>query len=146
MSALRKHTVVFAALAGMLTVSQSPAASAADGAYASAQAAAGEQVYRQHCARCHGAQLQGQASPPLVGEKFARTLTADPVTAPQLYEFITSHMPRNQPGILGDGDFLAAFAFLLSRNGYPSGDQPLRKETLGNVKLLPYPGPAQRSQ
>jgi len=114
---------------------------AESGHYTAAQAEAGHGVYAAHCAVCHGARLQGGPGPALIGAKFARSLESDPITGPQLYEFITSHMPAGEPGSLGDREFLQAFAYLLAANGYPAGDAPLTKRTLGETKLLPYPGP-----
>ena len=115
------------------------------GAFTKAQADAGSRVYTSHCARCHGARLEGGMGPPLAGEAFVRTLDVDSTTAPQLYDFITSHMPRHQAGILTDQQYLRAFAFILSANGYPSGQKALTKQTLNTVELRPYPGRGGRS-
>ena len=129
--------LLFGAAAAMTgVVAQQPRA----GSYTSEQATAGRQVYQSHCARCHGARLDGGASGPAVtGEAFARALDVGPMSAPQLYDFITSHMPRAQPGSLTDEQFLQAFAFLLSANGYPTGETPLTKRTLSTMALRPYP-------
>src|SRR5205085_6530422 len=42
-------------------------------AFTQAQVSAGSQAYRQHCASCHGAKLEGlQLAPGLTGERFDR--------------------------------------------------------------------------
>jgi polar amino acid transport system substrate-binding protein len=119
-----------------------PPPAAEKGGYSAAQAETGKTVYATHCARCHGAALKGGAAPALIGEPFARSLDVDHMTAPQLYDFITSHMPRNEPGFLSDAQYLAALAYLLSANGYPSGGTPLAKETLRSLALRPHPARA----
>ena len=136
------HIAIALLIAGMVAVA--PIAHAADeGHYTAAQAQAGRTVYATNCALCHGANLQGGSAPVLVGGKFTKSLQSDPMTAPQLYEFITSHMPGGEPGVLGDAQFLQVFAFVLSMNGHPAGDRPLSRQTLGEVKLLPNPGAKQ---
>ena len=139
-SAAARIATAAALLVGAMTFTPG-ARGAENGHYTAAQAEAGHAVYTAHCAMCHGARLQGGSGPPLIGAKFAHSLESDPITGPQLYEFITSHMPAGEPGVLGDAQFLQAFAYLLAVNGYPAGDAPLSKRTLGETKLLPYPGP-----
>ena len=49
-----------------------------DGAYTQEQAKRGEAAYREHCARCHGADLtSGDAVPPLVGTDFLSPLECE---------------------------------------------------------------------
>ena len=119
-----------------------PAAAVAHGDYTKAQAQAGRQLFARHCSQCHGAQLQGQAGPPLKGPAFAANLRFSKMSAQQLYDFMKSQMPANNPGSLSERQYLEALAFILSQNGYPSGPHPLSPKTVGRVKLLPYPGGA----
>jgi mono/diheme cytochrome c family protein len=114
---------------------------AASGDYTTSQAAAGAQVYQQHCIQCHGASLQGNAGPALSGQAFAASLRFGKLTAQQLFDFIKTQMPADAPGSLTDQQYLDAMAFILSRNGYPAGSTLLNESTLGSVRLLPYPGP-----
>lgn len=108
--------------------------------YSQSQASAGQQIYTQHCAACHGSQLQGGAGPALAGPKFADNLSYSKMTAKQLFDFIKSQMPNDAPGSLSDRQYLDVFAYILSKNGYPAGLTALSEKTLGQIKLLPYPG------
>jgi len=128
--------VALALLALALATAASPVRAAERGMYTAGQAQAGRAVYASHCAQCHGAGMQGGTGPALVGEPFERSLAHDHLSAPQLFDFITSHMPAGEPGLLADKQYLQAFAHLLARNGYPAGDTPLTKANLGRVKLL----------
>lgn len=120
-------------------------AAASQGDYTKAQAQAGAQIFRRHCSQCHGSQLQGQAGPALKGSAFAANLRFSKMSARQLYDFVKTQMPANNPGSLSVRQYLEALAFILSQNGYPSGPHPLSAKTVGKVKLLPYPGGKQHS-
>lgn len=136
------RTVVLLALAVALLAAR--ATSAADrGDYTRAQAAQGELVYVQHCARCHGAQLEGAAAPTLAGGAFGESLkTGKMASAQDLYHFISTAMPLAAPGSLSPEEYRELLAFILSRNGYPAGDAELTADRLEQIALLPYPGNA----
>jgi len=87
--------------------------------FSEAQVRAGEAVFAEHCARCHGAQLQG--SPPLVGSGFAVQYGS----AWELYQYTRQTMPQDAPGSLDDRRYLEAIAYVLHANGYPVGEQRL---------------------
>lgn len=134
----------YGSLAGalLLLVTNAPAAFAATdaGDYTEAQTNKGAQVYSQFCSSCHGASLQGQAGPALAGQAFAKSLNFSKMSATQLYHFISSQMPANEPGGLSQDQYEKVLAYILSKNGYPSGQTPLSENTLSKVDLLPYPG------
>ena len=113
---------------------------AATGDYTQQQAAAGHQVFMQHCAKCHGGQLQGKAGPPLAGSKFASNLAYSKMSAQQLFTFMKTQMPADAPASLSKQQYLEALSYILSKNGYPQGATPLSEKTLHHIKLLPYPG------
>lgn len=115
-------------------------AAAPTGDYTQAQAQAGKQVYASTCAACHGSNLKGQSGPALAGKAFASNLEYSKMTATQLFDFTKRHMPKNAPGSLSDDQYRQVFAYILSQNGYPAGQQQLSASTIGNVNLLPYPG------
>jgi mono/diheme cytochrome c family protein len=127
-------------LALILTAAGTGRLAAATGDYTQDQAAAGQQVFTQYCAKCHGAQLAGQAGPPLAGPKFAANLRYSKMSAQQMFTFIKTQMPADKPASLSTQQYLRALAYILSKNGYPAGSTPLSEKTLGQVKLLPYPG------
>jgi mono/diheme cytochrome c family protein len=122
------------------TAAVAPAIAVARGDYAASQANAGQQLFAQHCAKCHGSNLEGEAGPPLAGPKFASNLAYSKISAPQLFDFIETQMPADAPGSLTKQQYEQAFAYILSRNGYPAGATPLNEATIGRIKLLPYPG------
>jgi len=112
----------FAAVVAAASTSAAPAATT--GYFSAAQSARGETVYTAHCATCHGATLSGQAGPALTGTAFQAYLTGSK-TAYGLYDFTAKQMPADKPGSLSQADYLAVTAFILARNGYPSGTAPL---------------------
>src|SRR5262245_3450176 len=91
------------------------------GAYADAQAAGGEAVYKQYCAICHNETLGGGASqgaPPLKGEKFMENWREDNLES--LYTKIRTTMPRRDPKSLSEAETLQLVAFILRSNEFPS--------------------------
>jgi len=113
---------------------------ATPGDYTQQQAAAGRQVFNQHCAKCHGSNLQGQSGPPLAGSKFKSNLEYSKMSAQQIFAFIKTQMPYDAPGSLSKKQYLRALAYILSKNNYPQGSRQLSEKILPSVKLLPYPG------
>ena len=90
------------------------------GVFGEEQALEGEAAFATHCAGCHGAELQGGFGPALV--------PLDPwqfTDAPlaQLFDFMRTAMPFDDPGSLEDESYLAILAFVLRENGYPLGDE-----------------------
>jgi len=122
------------------------AAAATSGDYTAQQAQAGQKVFQNNCVACHGANLQGGAGPALKGRPFESSLKYSNMSAKQLFNFISKRMPKSNPGSLSEKQYREVLAYLLSENGFPAGDQPLRKDTLGNVKLVPFPKKKASSQ
>jgi mono/diheme cytochrome c family protein len=91
--------------------------------YTSAQAAAGATVYTQSCAMCHGAGLEGQAGPALMGQSF--TPPDKHKTVGSTFHVITTKMPLGQPGSLSHTQYEDVMAYILSKNGYPAGGAAL---------------------
>jgi alcohol dehydrogenase (cytochrome c) len=103
------------------------------GSYTNAQAAQGATIYTQHCAVCHGANLQGEAGTPLTGPTFWHAYGAG--TAAQLYDFLSRQMPLDAPGSLNPQQYLDVTAFILERNGLSPGEEPLSTASLSQVRL-----------
>jgi len=103
------------------------------GSYTSAQAAQGGSVYAESCASCHGANLQGEAAPPLIGQTLKAAYGTG--TAAQLYDFISRQMPQNAPGSLSERQYLDVTAYILAQNGVPAGTAALGIESLSQVRL-----------
>jgi alcohol dehydrogenase (cytochrome c) len=103
------------------------------GGYTSAQASRGATVYTQYCTLCHGANLQGESGPALSGQVLRAAYGGG--TAAQLYDFISRQMPQNNPASLSQQQYLDVTAYVLSRNGFPSGNTPLTTASLSQVRM-----------
>jgi hypothetical protein len=107
-----------------------------DGVYTEKQAARGEAVYATTCAHCHeGADVDG---PPLTGDPFIDRWRED--TLDSLHTFVSTKMPRDEPGKLGPAVYLDLVAFLLQHNSYPAGSQELAANDLGNIQFVGHDG------
>lgn len=113
------------ALTGILCVAMAAGAGAATppALYTSSQATAGATVYAQNCATCHGAQLQGQAGPALLGQNFAAS--TNHYTVGVIFSEIAQQMPAGNPGSLSHTQYENVMAYILSENGYPAGGSAL---------------------
>lgn len=134
---------------GSLVVAQTEPArpSQWDGVFTDAQADRGRAVYVQHCARCHGADLQGlpQAvrfpgqsprTPALVGDEFTANWVG--MTLGDLFERTRVSMPQSNPGSLSPRQNADILAFILRFAGYAAGESelPPRKNDLDRVDFL----------
>jgi alcohol dehydrogenase (cytochrome c) len=119
------------------------AESIGDAPYTAEQVTAGAAVYAQHCAVCHGAQLQGVAAPAMAGPAFARTKP----TLAQLHTVVTKNMPLTAPGTLAAADYAAIMAYMLSyecvkpsgegKTPFPTGDISALKPITFGAKVCP---------
>lgn len=129
------RTTAVTAIAAMFVVLAAGSLRAASPAYYTrAQAASGAAVYSASCQQCHGVRLQGQSAPALTGSTF-QSYVGKSGTAASLYDFISRQMPADHPGSLTQQQYLDVTAFILSRNGYPAGRDPLTKANLAQVQL-----------
>lgn len=113
-------------LAALLLASLVPvSAQADDGIYSMAQAARGEALYHEHCAACHGGQLQGKPAAALTGEAFRGRWEDGKHTLDDLYYIIRSLMPNNAPGSLSKAQYADVVAYILKVNKYPAGESEL---------------------
>lgn len=95
------------------------------GVYTAAQASKGEQVYMAFCVSCHPT---GTYSAPAFRQKWNGHLLSE------LYSFVTTQMPKEQPGTLEDKDYANVIAYLLQINGAPAG----KKELPADEKALKW--------
>lgn len=97
------------------------------GIYTTDQSARGESVYREECAECHREDLTGQdMSPSLIGIGF--TFKWEGKNLQELYASMRYGMPQTSPGSLSNGQYAALTAYLLEKNGFPSGDTELTSD------------------
>ena len=107
-----------------------------DGVYSDAQASKGEAVYQDKCAKCHGTELTGGDAPDLVGAGFASDW--DGLTVTQLFDRTKTSMPQDNPGSLSRDDTAAIVAFILEKNGFPSGANDMSSDgaAMGQIKYV----------
>ena len=112
---------LFAALYGVL---QLPGQQGAAGPFTAQQADEGRTAYQANCAGCHAADLSGIGNAlPLAGLPF--TGSWGNRTVGDLVGFMEGAMPPNNPGGLGDQNYLNIAAFILQSNGARAGNQAL---------------------
>jgi mono/diheme cytochrome c family protein len=90
------------------------------GFFTEAQARAGVIEYSQHCASCHGADLQGISAPALIGDTFLDKWQGRSVA--ELYDYTHDQMPLGEGRSLSDETYAATVVYMLEQNGFPSGD------------------------
>ncbi|RKT99442.1 cytochrome C [Burkholderia sp. Nafp2/4-1b] len=93
-----------------------------------AQVAHGKQIYGNACAKCHGADLEGNTAPALSGTSFA-PLSHSHLTIGGVFGYMATNMPADQPGKLTDDEYADLMAFLLASNGYVAGKTKLTADT-----------------
>ena len=92
------------------------------------QVAAGQTLFGQHCAKCHGDSGQGTEDAPRVVGLKEGALPLDPppsrkvrktrfVTVGDVAEFVVANMPPKKAGSLSTEQYLAILAFDLHANG-----------------------------
>ena len=132
--------VTLAPVAAGVSTTQGPT-SVWSGVYAESQAVAGEKVYADYCAKCHGQDLAGiERSPALAGLTFAQRWHGATLT--KLYERIEA-MPPEAPKSLTAKQYVDVLAFLLRANEYPAGQTPLAPDQLALVGVSARAGSRQ---
>ncbi len=108
------------------TLAAQQQAPSSSGVYTVAQAMAGEKVYFETCASCHGDDLSGrERAPALGGAPFVDAWSGKDLR--QLLERIEA-MPPSAPKSLSPTDSVAVLAFLLREARMPSGPTALRAD------------------
>jgi len=130
-------------LAAALTAAAAGAAAASgrslqEGLYSADQAKQGKVEYTASCAGCHLADLSGTLSgdggaPPLRGEPFIAFIGA--WNARQLFDYIRTTMPADDPSALTNTQYLDVMAYLFQVNGYLAGPAPLDLRDLPVIRM-----------
>lgn len=108
-----------------------------DSVYTDSQATAAESTYKQGCARCHGAALEGaQDGGPLTGPIFLTNWQG--LTLADLQDKIRTTMPPDTPNTIPPSAVADLVALVLERNQFPAGTKPLtpEPERLKDVKIV----------
>lgn len=94
------------------------------GVYTRQQAARGQSLYGEECAKCHGENLSGgDDSPELAGAGFMARWKGKKVSA--LFTLMSKTMPTDDPGHLSTRQYADLTAFILNSNGFPAGPKDL---------------------
>ena len=89
--------------------------SAADSAGAEAQVAKGAGIWADACSMCHGDDAMGKGKAgPMHGEG---SLGGRYANAAELMSYVSSDMPKDDPGSLSSDDAAAVIAWILSKRG-----------------------------
>ena len=86
------------------------------GVYTAEQAARGRDTYAMQCKSCHTPASH-------TGATFAQWWDRKPLS--ELFLFITTKMPKNEPGSLQPDEYADLVAYLLKMNDMPSGSEAL---------------------
>lgn len=139
--------VALVLLAAALSVSSGAWSVAADeaigvssGVFSEEQAERGGVAFAQHCAGCHGAELEGAFGPAL--------MPLDPghfrdAPLAKLFDLMRTEMPFSAPGSLGDETYLDILTYVLQANGYPSGVDELELDEGELARLIVDQPPAE---
>ena len=115
--------LVVAALWTVGTGATVPPKSIWSGVYTAPQAAAGEKIYFDRCATCHGNDLTGiERAPAVTGAAFLDAWHGK--TLRRLFEIIED-MPPGEPPVVTPAEAADVLAFLLYSLEIPSGPQVL---------------------
>ena len=107
------------------------------GAYTDAQAKRGEALYAERCASCHAPDLSGlDQAPPLTGSDFMTEW--NDLSANDLFERVRISMKADKPGSLTRPQVADVVAFILSKDGFPSGsaELPTDADALKAIRYL----------
>jgi mono/diheme cytochrome c family protein len=97
--------------------------------YTVEQAARGEQLYRDHCANCHGAQLsKGPTNAPALKGVAFKAKWGDRL-ASELFVYLSQAMPPGLVAKMVPDEYADVMAFLFQVNGLAAGPKPLSSDT-----------------
>ncbi len=108
------------------------------------QAVAGAHEYAEHCARCHGTNLEGALGSPLRGESFTTLGTQSGLSIGSFFRFMITETPVGAGGSLSNRQYVEILAFVLHENGYRAGTRALTFEAAlrSEARIAVQPAPA----
>jgi mono/diheme cytochrome c family protein len=117
--ALSVAIVAVALVSSPVTLRAQPGKTVRDGVYTGEQAKRGQAIYVDRCSPCHGATLEGDIAPPLVGGDFIGDWDKQPLS--DLAGKIQNTMPANDPGKLTRPQTADIVAYILQVGKFPAG-------------------------
>ena len=97
-----------------------------NGVYTKDEAKEGAGLYMGFCASCHAAVTH-------TGPVFRQHWAGKPLM--ELYNFMHTNMPKNDPGSLDDYQYGVLLAYILQMNGMPSGKSPIMGDSVDLTKI-----------
>jgi len=97
-----------------------PQRSTQSGVYSTEQAARGANVYAAMCRSCHTPQSH-------TGVTFEKLWDKHPLS--DLFSYISTRMPKNEPGSLAPEEYADVLAYLLKMNEMPAGSSELAADS-----------------
>jgi mono/diheme cytochrome c family protein len=127
-SAAKKSTAPKKASAAKASATPTSTATTLAGVYTAEQADRGKDVYFGSCRSCHSPQSH-------TGATFNKWWRGKQLS--DLYGFIATRMPKNDPGSLSPGDAADVVAYLLKMNAMPVGKGELvpDEDSLKHVRI-----------
>jgi mono/diheme cytochrome c family protein len=135
---------VVLAIASVATIGLSYSAVAAyqagrsvwDGVYTAEQAARGNALFVDKCAKCHGQDMTGGDAPSLVGSEFSGDW--NDLSLADLADRLRVSMPQDNPQSLSREQTADLVAAILRANQMPAGqtELPSQPESLKQIKYL----------
>ena len=125
-----RNVLGLAALVAFASVSRAAAAQSggangarttSSGVYTAEQASRGRDMYAMQCKSCHTPASH-------TGVIFANSWDRRPLS--DLYQYIVTRMPKNEPGSLQPDEYVDVLAYLLKLNDLPSGSEPLPADSV----------------
>ena len=127
-------SVALLVTATVTTAAQSPATkqTTLTGVYSAEQASRGEQVYAGMCKSCHTAASH-------TGVAFEKSWKGHQLS--ELFGYISTKMPKNEPGSLAPEEYVDVLAYLLKLNQMPVGPTELPPDStvLGTIRIETRP-------
>jgi hypothetical protein len=123
-----------------------PSRSVWDGVYNAEQASRGWREFQEHCAHCHGGELQGTAdAKALKGDRFWTDWKES--TVDYLFERISKSMPHSEDGslagTLSKQTYIDLVAHILNANDFPAGQRELTPDSSVGVQIIRKEGPGE---
>jgi len=127
-SALGMALMTVSAMSRVQAQSSGPQAtrSTTSGVYTDEQATRGRDTYQMQCKSCHTPASH-------TGATFASWWDRKPLS--ELFEFVTTRMPKNEPGSLQPDEYADVIAYLLKLNDMPSGSDELPADSVALKKI-----------
>ncbi|HEY3837111.1 MAG TPA: cytochrome c [Bryobacteraceae bacterium] len=109
-----------------------------DGIFDQAEVTRGGQAYNSRCSGCHGDDLS-RLGGVLQGDKFMEHWREDNLA--NLFNTIRSTMPPGPRGGVSEAEYVDILAYLLERNGFPTGKAALNPGEFERILIVGKEGP-----